>query len=72
MQLREGTVVVPPTASTGALSPASAAALSASPALVVTPQAVTSAVEVRVSTVEMLAAPASPQTAAMIHANRAK
>jgi hypothetical protein len=72
MQLREGTVVVPPTASTGALSPASAAALSASPALVVTPQAVTPAVEVRVSTVEMLAAPASPQTAAMIRANRAK
>jgi len=72
MQLRGGAVVVPPTASTGALSPASAATLSASPALVVTPQAVTPAVEVRVSTVEMLATPASPQTAAMIHANRAR
>ncbi len=72
MQLRGGTVVVPPIASGGALSPASAAALSASPALVVTPQEVTPALEVHVSTMEMLATPASSKTAAMIHANRAK
>lgn len=68
MQLRGGAVVVPPSASSGGLSPASAA----SPALVVTPQAVTPAVEVRMSTAEILATPASPQTAAMIHANRAR
>jgi hypothetical protein len=67
MQLRGGAVVVPPAASTATVGPASAAA----PALVVTPEAVTPAVEVRVSAVEMLATPASPQTAAMIHANRA-
>jgi len=72
MQLRGGAVVVPPAASTGAVSPASAAAVAAAPALVVTPQAVTPAVEVRMSTVEVLATPASPQTAAMIHANRAR
>jgi hypothetical protein len=68
MQLRGGAVVVPPSASSGGLSPASAA----SPALVVTPQAMTPAVEVRMSTAEILATPASPQTAAMIHANRAR
>lgn len=72
MQLRGGAVVVPPAASSGAVSPASAAAVAAAPALVVTPQAVTPAVEVRMSTVEVLATPASPQTAAMIHANRAR
>jgi hypothetical protein len=72
MQLRGGAVVVPPAASTGAVSPASAAAVAAAPALVVTPQAVTPAVEVRMSTVEILATPASPQTAALIHANRMK
>ena len=72
MQLRGGAVVVPPAASTGAVSPASAAAVAAAPALVVTPQAVTPAVEVRMSTLEILGTPASPQTAAMIHANRAR
>ena len=71
MRLRGGVVVVPP-ASSGALSPASAAAVAAAPALVVTPQAVTPAVEVRMSAEEMLATPASPQTAAMIHVNRAR
>ena len=72
MQLRGGAVVVPPAASSGSLSPANAAAATAAPALVVTPQAVTPAVEVRVSTAEMLVTPVSPKTAAMIHANRAK
>ena len=71
MQLRGGAVVVPPAAS-GATSPANAAAVAAAPALVVTPQAITPTVEVRVSTMEMLATPASPQTAAMIHANKLK
>jgi len=64
-------VVVPP-ATSNSFSPASAAAMAAIPALVVTPQAVTPTVEVRVSTAEMLATPSSPQTAAMIHANRVK
>jgi hypothetical protein len=68
MQLRGGAVVVPAAASSS-LSPAGDAA--AAPALVVTPQAVTPAVEVRVSAQEILATPASPQTAAMIRANRA-
>jgi len=72
MQLRGGAVVVPPAASSGALGPASAAAAAAAPALVVTPQTVTPAVEVRVTSAEMLATPASPKTAAMIHANRVK
>jgi hypothetical protein len=72
MQLRGGAVVVPPAASSNALNPASAVATAAAPALVVTPQAVTPAVEVRVSTAEMLATPASPKTAAMIQANRLK
>jgi hypothetical protein len=72
MQLRGGAVVVPPAASSGALGPASAAAVAAAPALVVTPQAVTPAVEVRMTSAQMLATPASPQTAAMIHANRTK
>jgi hypothetical protein len=71
MQLRGGAVVVPPAATSSAFSAASAASVAAAPALVVTPQTVTPAVEVRVTTVEMLATPASPQTAAMIHANRA-
>lgn len=71
MQLRGGAVVVPPAASTGAQSPAGAAAVAAAPALVVTPQSVTPSVEVRMSTEQMLATPASPQTAAMIHVNRA-
>ncbi|HEU4781110.1 MAG TPA: peptidoglycan-binding domain-containing protein [Steroidobacteraceae bacterium] len=71
MRLRGGAVVVPPAASSGSLGPASAAAVAAAPALVITPQAVTPAVEVRVTAVQMLAAPASPQTAAMIHVNRA-
>jgi hypothetical protein len=70
MQLRGGAVVVPPAAMSGAAGPANAAAVAATPALVVTPQAVTPAVEVHMSTVEMLAMPASPQSAAMIHANR--
>ncbi|HYJ39467.1 MAG TPA: peptidoglycan-binding domain-containing protein [Steroidobacteraceae bacterium] len=70
MQLRGDAVVVPPAASS--FSPAGAAAVATAPALVVTPQAVTPAVEVRVSTAEILATPASPKTAAMIHANRAK
>jgi hypothetical protein len=70
MQLRGGAVVVPPAATSGAFSPANAAAVAAAPALVVTPQAVTPAVEVHMTTVEMLATPASPQTVAMIHANR--
>jgi hypothetical protein len=71
MQLRGGVLVVPPAASLGtslgALSPASAAG-AAAPALVVTPQAVTPAVEVRMTPAEMMATPASPQTAAIIHA----
>ena len=71
MQLRGGAVVVPP-ATSATPSPASAAAVAAAPALVVTPQAVTPAVEVRVSAAQLLATPASPKTAAMIHANRAK
>ena len=71
MQLRGDAVVVPPAASTSS-SPASSAAASAAPALVVTPQTLTPAVEVRVSPAEMLATPASPQTAAMIRANRLK
>jgi hypothetical protein len=71
MQLRGGAVVVPRAAS-GALSPASAAAVAAAPALVVTPQTVTPAVEVRVSAAELLAVPASPQSAAVIRANRAR
>jgi hypothetical protein len=70
MQLRGGAVVVPPAASSG-LSPASAAAAAAAPALVVTPQAATPAVEVRVTSQELLATPVSPQTATMIRANRA-
>jgi hypothetical protein len=69
MQLRGGAVVVPPAASTG-LGPASAAATA--PALVVTPQAVTPTVEVRMTRAEIMATPASPQTAAMIRANKAK
>jgi hypothetical protein len=72
MQLREGAVIVPPAASAGALSPASAASLAAAPALVVTPQAGTPAVEVHVTSAQLLATPASPQTAAMIHANKTK
>lgn len=72
MQLRGKDVVVPPAASSSALTPANAAAAAAAPALVVTPQAVTPAIEVRMSTQQMMAIPASPQTAAMIHANRAK
>jgi hypothetical protein len=71
MQLRGGAVVVPPAASSG-LSPASAAAVAAAPALVVTPQAATPVVEVHRTSVEMLAVPSSPQTAAMIRANRLK
>src|SRR5690349_8354100 len=71
MQLRGGAVVVPPAASS-TFSPAGDAAVAAAPALVVTPQAVTPAVEVRVSAQEILAAPASPQTAAMIRANPVK
>ena len=72
MQLRGGAVVVPPAATSSAFSSSSAVVAAAAPALVVTPQAVTPAVEVRVSAVEMLATPASPQTAAMIHANRVR
>ncbi|HEY6123087.1 MAG TPA: peptidoglycan-binding domain-containing protein [Steroidobacteraceae bacterium] len=72
MQLRGGAVVVPPAASSGALSPTSVASVAAAPALVVTPQAVTPAVEVRVTAVELLATPASPQNVAVIHANRAR
>lgn len=72
MQLRGRNVVVPPAASSGALSPATAASMVAASTLVVTPQAVTPAIEVRMSTTRMLAIPASPQTAAMIHVNRAK
>ena len=68
MQMRGDAVVVPPAVSPGAFSPATAAA--AAPALVVTPQAATPALEIHVSTAEMLATPASPQTAVMIHANR--
>jgi len=71
MKLRGNDVVVPPAANTGGL-PANAAAVAAAPALVVTPQAATSAIEVRMNTTQMLAIPASPQTAALIHANRAK
>jgi hypothetical protein len=71
MQLRGDAVVVPPAAS-GAVNPASAAAVAAAPALVVTPQAATPVVEVRMTSAEMLAVPASPKTAAMIHANRMK
>ncbi len=71
MQLRGAEVVVPPTAN-GAMSPANAAAVSAASALVVTPQATTPAVEVRVTSTEMLALPASPQTVEIIHANRAR
>jgi hypothetical protein len=71
MQLRGGAVVVPPAASSG-LSPASAAAVAAAPALVVTPQTVTPAVEVHMTSVQMLAIPSSPQTAAVIHANKVK
>ena len=71
MQLRGDAVVVPP-AALSAFSPANAAAVAAAPALVVTPQAVTPAVEVQVSPAELLATPSSPKTAAMIHANRVK
>jgi len=71
MQLRGGVVVMSPAVSAGAPSPANAAAAAATPALVVTPQTVTPAVEVRMTTAEMLATPASPQTEAMIRANRA-
>jgi hypothetical protein len=71
MQLRGGAVVVPP-ATSSTSSAAGDAAVAAAPALVVTPQAVTPAVEVRVSAAEILATPASPQTAAMIRANRVK
>jgi len=71
MQLRGDVVVVPPAASSS-LSPSSAAVVAAAPALVVTPQTLTPAVEVRVSAAEMMATPASPQTAAMIRANRMK
>ena len=71
MQLRGDTVVVPPAAS-GAFSPAGAAVVAAAPALVVTPQAVTPALEVRLSASELLATPSSPKTAAMIHANRVR
>jgi len=67
MQMRGDAVVVPPAVSPGAFNAATAAA---APALVVTPQAATPAVEIHVSTAEMLATPASPQTAVMIHANR--
>jgi hypothetical protein len=59
MQLRGREVVVPP-----------AAAVAAAPALVLTPQAVTPPIEVRMNATQMLAIPASPKTAAMIHANR--
>jgi hypothetical protein len=72
MQLRGGAVVVPPATSSGGLSPANAAAVAAAPALVVTPQAATPAVQVHMTTVTMLAVPSSPQTAAMIHANKVK
>jgi hypothetical protein len=72
MKLRGGAVVVPPAASSSGLSPAGAAALATAPALVMTPQAVTPEVEVRMTSVQMLATPASPQTAAMIHANKVK
>ena len=71
MQLRGDAVVVPPAASTS-FSPASAAAVAAAPALVVTPQTLTPTVEVRVTPAEMLSTPASPQSAAMIRANRVK
>jgi len=69
MQLRGKEVVVPPAAASG-FKPANTAAVTAAPALVVTPQAVTPAIEVRMNATQMLAIPASPQTAAMIHANR--
>jgi len=72
MQLRGREVVVPPAAENSATTPANAAAVAAAPALAVTPQAVTPAIEVRVKTVEMLALPASPQTTEIIHANRAR
>jgi hypothetical protein len=69
MQLRGSEVVVPPAAA-GGFKPANTAAVSAATALVVTPQAVTPAIEVRMNATQMLAIPASPQTAAMIRANR--
>jgi hypothetical protein len=69
MQLRGSEVVVPPSTSTGANSPPDAVA--AAPALVVTPAA-TPALEVHVTRAEMMATPASPQTAAMIRANKAR
>jgi hypothetical protein len=71
MQLRGAEVVVPPPAS-GAMTPANAAAVSAASALVVTPQSTTPVVEVRMTSAEMMALPASPQTAEIIRANRAK
>ena len=71
MQLRGDAVVVPPAASTS-FGPGNAASVAAAPALAVTPQTLTPAVEVRVSPAELLATPASPQTAAMIRANRLK
>ena len=71
MQIRGDVIVVPPVAS-GPLSPASATAVAAAPALVVTPQAITPVVEVRVSTAEMQAAPVSPKSAAIIQANTSK
>jgi hypothetical protein len=72
IRLRGGAVVVSPAVSSGSMSPANAAAAAAAPALVVTPQAVTPAVEVRVTAAELLAAPASPSTAAIIRANQVK
>jgi hypothetical protein len=69
MRLRGREVVVPPAAA-GGFKPASTAAVAAAPALVVTPQAVTPAIEVRMNATQMLAIPASPQTAALIHANK--
>jgi hypothetical protein len=71
MQLRNKEVVVPPAAS-GTTTPVNPAAVAASQALVVTPQATTPVIEVRTTTAEMLALPASPQTVEIIHANRAK
>ena len=72
MRLRGNEVVVPPTASTGTMTAVTAATVTAGPALAVTPQTAIPAIEVRVNAAEMLVLPASPQTAEIIHANRAR
>lgn len=70
MRLRGADVIVPPAAAVDDRSDATVVA--ASPAAEVTPQATATVFSVHLNASQMLAVPASPETAAMIHANRKK